>query len=357
MIIVAGQPSLKFRKNTNTHGHDDDVYKTNDGMMSATRKGGMGNSPHSDGSEVVGVVVEEVLKTFRILEPKYMKQLENENSIAREVYQHFVGINQEEIIFACDIILGFPAGSNASVDDILGTRFHYEACVKYCSSQCGRDDDLTEYTFYQRHLHKVVSRTWELLSKSRQPDRIESDLKAKRRTLSFTMPQCCGSVLVGLSSKRAKMKYPKILTSSSFKDFVSDLDSLADYLDSETVNHCPKLDSVNAFVSVRRGGNGDGTFGAKKFSDHQVDGKKSDSVRMNEIEKELASIVPQGMRPVISFGHLLQSLTSADLDQNLDLIMNRGDTTKFLNSVLVNGMFFLELMRYVYVSYIGVIHY
>ena len=136
------------------------------------------------------------------------------------------------------------------------------------------------------------------------------------------------------------MKYPKILTSSSFKDFVSDLDSLADYLDSETVNHCPKLDSVNAFVSVRRGGKGDGTFGAKTFSDHQVDGKKSDSVRMNEIEKELASIVPQGMRPVISFGHLLQSLTSADLDQNLDLIMNRGDTTKFLNSVLVNGMVF-----------------
>ena len=77
MIIVAGQPSLKFRKKTNTHGHDDDVYKTNDGMMSATRKGGKGNSPHSDGSKVVGVVVEEVLKTFRILEPKYMKQLEN----------------------------------------------------------------------------------------------------------------------------------------------------------------------------------------------------------------------------------------------------------------------------------------
>ena len=78
---------------------------------------------------------------------------------------------------------------------------------------------------------------------------------------------------------------------------------------------------------------------------------------MNEIEKELASIVPQGMRPMISFGHLLQSLTSGDLDQKLDLIMNRGDTTIFLNSVLVNVMFYLELMRYVYVSYIGVIHY
>ena len=78
---------------------------------------------------------------------------------------------------------------------------------------------------------------------------------------------------------------------------------------------------------------------------------------MNEIEKELASIVPQGMRHMISFGYLLQSLTSADLDQNLDLIMNKGDTTTFLNSVLVNGMFYLELMRYVYVSYMGVIHY
>ena len=123
------------------------------------------------------------------------------------------------------------------------------------------------------------------------------------------------------------MEYPKIFTSSSFNDFINDLNSLIDYIYSETDKHCPKLDSVNAFVSGRRGGNGDGTFGAKKFSDHEVDGKKSDSVCMNEIEKELASIMPQGMCPMISFRHLLQSLTSADLDQNLDLITNRDDTT------------------------------
>ena len=110
-------------------------------------------------------------------------------------------------------------------------------------------------------------------------------------------------------------------------------------------------------MSVQQGGKGDGIFGAKRSSNYQANGKKSDSGCTNEIEKELASIVPKGMRPIKSFGHLLQSLTSADLDQNLDLIMNRDDTTTFVNSALVNGMFFFELMRYVYVSYIGVIHY
>ena len=121
---MACQQSLKFRNKTNTHGHDNDVYKTNVGMMGTTRKGGKGNSAHSDGSDGVGAVVEEILKTLSILEPKYMKQLANENSIAGEVYQYFVETNQEEIISACDIILGFPAGGNTSVDDTLVTRFH-----------------------------------------------------------------------------------------------------------------------------------------------------------------------------------------------------------------------------------------
>ena len=56
-------------------------------------------------------------------------------------------------------------------------------------------------------------------------------------------------------------------------------------------------------------------------------------------------------------GHLLQTLTSADLEKSLDLIMNRHDTTKFLNIVLVNGISYLELMREIFVSLIGVIRY
>ena len=96
----------------------------------------------------MGAVVDGVLKTFKILEPKYVAQVENENSFASDVYQHFSGLTKEETSSACDIILGLPAGTKASVDDILVTRFHYQACVKYCSSRCGRDDYLTEFTFY-----------------------------------------------------------------------------------------------------------------------------------------------------------------------------------------------------------------
>ena len=65
-----------------------------------------------------------------------MKQLVNENSLAGEVYKRFSRINHEETSSACDIILGFPDGTHASVEDILVTGFHYQVCVKYCSSRC-----------------------------------------------------------------------------------------------------------------------------------------------------------------------------------------------------------------------------
>ena len=117
------------------------------------------------------------------------------------------------------------------------------------------------------------------------------------------------------------------------------------YLDLETDKRSPKIEIVNAFVRSRQGGKGKEPFGAKISLDHQPDGKKCVSGQMGEIEKELGSIMPQGMCGMKTFGHLLHSLTSADLDENLELIMTRHDTTKFLNSVLVNGMLYLELMR------------
>ena len=191
----------------------------------------------------------------------------------------------------------------------------------------------------------MVSRTWEILFKIRQPVSIQRDLRAKRHIMSYIMPQYCGSVLVGLSSKWAKMQHPTILTWSLFKDFVSDLKSLVHYLDSETDKRSPKINIVNAFVRSRQRGKGEETFGDTRSSDHQPDGKKCASGRIVEIEKEIGSIMPEGMHGMKTFGHLLQSLTSADLDENLELIMTRHDTTKFLNSVLFNGMLYLELMR------------
>ena len=119
------------------------------------------------------------------------------------------------------------------------------------------------------------------------------------------MPQKSGSVLVGFSSKRAKMKYPTILTRSLFKDFVSDLKSLVHYLDSETDKCSSKINIVNAFVRSRQGGKGEETFGDTRSSDHQPDGKKCVSGWMGEIEKGLGSIMQQGMRGMKTVGHLL----------------------------------------------------
>ena len=110
------------------------------------------------------------------------------------------------------------------------------------------------------------------------------------------MPQYCGSVIVGLSSKRGKMKYSTILTWSLFKGYVSDLKSLVHYLDSETDKRSPKINIVNAFVRSRQREKGEETFGDTRSSDHQPDGKKCVSGRMGEIEKELGSIMPEGMR-------------------------------------------------------------
>ena len=67
--------------------------------------------------------------------------------------------------------------------------------------------------------------------------------------------------------------------------------------------------------------------------------------QMNKTESQLASIMPQEVLGKQTFESLLQTLPSADLDQNRKLIMNRQDTNKFLNSVLFNGMLHLRLME------------
>ena len=67
--------------------------------------------------------------------------------------------------------------------------------------------------------------------------------------------------------------------------------------------------------------------------------------QMNKTEEQLASIMPQEVMGKQTFESLLQTLPSADLDQNGKLIMNRQDTNKFLNSVLLNGMLHLRLME------------
>merc|ERR1712086_105910 len=67
--------------------------------------------------------------------------------------------------------------------------------------------------------------------------------------------------------------------------------------------------------------------------------------QMNKLESQLASIMPQEVLGKQTFESLLQTLPSADLDQNRKLIMNRQDTNKFLNSVLFNGMLHLRLME------------
>ena len=67
--------------------------------------------------------------------------------------------------------------------------------------------------------------------------------------------------------------------------------------------------------------------------------------QMNKTESQLASIMPQEVLGKQTFESLLQTLPSADLDQNGKLIMNRQDTNEFLNSVLFNGMLHLRLME------------
>merc|ERR1712086_1006170 len=67
--------------------------------------------------------------------------------------------------------------------------------------------------------------------------------------------------------------------------------------------------------------------------------------QMNKTEAQLASIMSQEVLGKQTFESLLQTLPSADLDQNRKLIMNRQDTNKFLNSVLFNGMLHLRLME------------
>ena len=67
--------------------------------------------------------------------------------------------------------------------------------------------------------------------------------------------------------------------------------------------------------------------------------------QMNKTESQLASIMSQEVLGKQTFESLLQTLPSADLDQNGKLIMNRQDTNKFLNSVLFNGMLHLRLME------------
>ena len=62
-VIMSGQPSLKIPNKTNTHGHDDNVYKTNVGTRGTACKCGKGGSAHGDGSDGVCAVLEEVLKT------------------------------------------------------------------------------------------------------------------------------------------------------------------------------------------------------------------------------------------------------------------------------------------------------
>jgi hypothetical protein len=67
--------------------------------------------------------------------------------------------------------------------------------------------------------------------------------------------------------------------------------------------------------------------------------------QMNKTEEQLASIMPQEVMGKQIFESLLQTLPSADLDQNGKLIMNRQDTNEFLNSVLLNGILHLRLME------------
>ena len=60
---------------------------------------------------------------------------------------------------------------------------------------------------------------------------------------------------------------------------------------------------------------------------------------------QLASIMSQEVLGKQIFESLLQTLPSADLDQNGKLIMNRQNTNQFLYSVLFNGMLHLRLIK------------
>ena len=88
-MIATAQPSPKITSSRITHGDDSNANKTNVGTRGTAFEGVGGVAAHNEPSNGVVAVVEEVLKTFLMLELKFVKQLvkqlANENSFDGEV--------------------------------------------------------------------------------------------------------------------------------------------------------------------------------------------------------------------------------------------------------------------------------
>ena len=62
-VITASQPALKTPNTTITYSQDGDANKTNIGTRGTACKGGKGGSAHGNGSDGVGAIVAEGLRT------------------------------------------------------------------------------------------------------------------------------------------------------------------------------------------------------------------------------------------------------------------------------------------------------
>lgn len=254
------------------------------------------------------------------------------------------GIEAEYAI--CDKCLGLEEGTRSTVEDVIVCIIKLKSANHLATL---KNQTVTGTRFYDEYLHPSVSRAWELYCKRHRGQ--------NNGVLSKTSGRC----LFGYDTKdRTEESSMRML---KYEDIIEEVGRLCEYLRQEAAHHkltdprAPVLAKVRQYVKSKS---------ARRHSYDPSDSLSLDDDEKMECDASISSLVwerdfpsPSGVEAELkemlaetdvdtptTFADLLKSL-QVELNDKGRVIMPRHDWTTFHNSLIVNSMFFSNVMRHV----------
>lgn len=294
---------------------------------------------------------------FRVVE--FNALLENVqpqiNSTTKELEEHFHnvraffvningGIDAEYAI--CDKCLALEKGTRSSVEDVIVCIIKLKSAIHLATLINRR---VSRTRFYDEYLHPSVSRAWELYCRRHRGQ--------NNGVLSKTSGRCLFGYDTNDRTEESSMRMLR------YEDIIDEVGRLCEYLRNEAAYHkltnprAPVLKKVQQYLmsksAQRRSYDPSDSLSLDDDENMECHASISSLVlerdfpSQSEVEAELKEMTAETeLETPTTFADLLISL-EVELDDKGRVIMSRHDWTTFHNSLIVNSMFFSNVMRHV----------